>query len=163
MAKSIRSKVKKRLRTVKRGVIKKELVTSGTQHNDREVSKAKKYKDAQAGYLEPGKQRKNAFRSDDPEAEIPQHDWRQGPDFRSGYAGEDAGLAVWGTSRPKVDHRAAPQEPQVTSSAGDARFERLKRATEQLVPFMASKKTKKRIKASNSAGAAVGERKFRFV
>ena len=47
------------------------------------------------------KAKRNAFRSDDPEAEIPQHNWRQGPDFRSGRV-EDAGYAVVGSNRPKL-------------------------------------------------------------
>ena len=47
------------------------------------------------------KAKKNAFRSDDPEAEIPQHNWKQGPDFRSGRV-EDAGYACVGSNRPKV-------------------------------------------------------------
>ena len=51
MAKSIRSKVKKRLRTVKRGVVKRELVTPGTSHNDREVSKSAKAAQALSGHL----------------------------------------------------------------------------------------------------------------
>ena len=47
------------------------------------------------------KSKRNAFRSDDPEAEIPQHNWKQGPDFRSGRV-EDAGYACVGSNRPKV-------------------------------------------------------------
>ena len=47
------------------------------------------------------KAKRNAFRSDDPEAEIPQHNWQQGPDFRSGRV-EDAGYACVGSNRPKV-------------------------------------------------------------
>ena len=47
------------------------------------------------------KAKRNAFRSDDPEAEIPQHNWKQGPDFRSGRV-EDAGYACVGSNRPKV-------------------------------------------------------------
>ena len=166
MAKGIRSKIKKRLRTVKRGVIKREMKTPGTVHHDREVSKASKAKDALSGYLEPGKQRKNAFRSDDPEAEIPQHDWRQGPDFRSSFAAVDEGcntpgLAVWGTSRPKQDPRG---NRVVASAAGDNRYERLTAATNQLVPFMANKKTKKRIKGQIDAGSdKISTRSFRWV
>merc|ERR1719231_72044 len=101
MGKSIHSKVKKRLRTVKRGVLKRELATPGSKLNVREVAKAAKIQEALSGYIKPGTRTKNAFRSDDPDATIPQHNWRQGPDFRSGFAGPDAGYAVVGSNRPK--------------------------------------------------------------
>ena len=133
MAKSIRSKVKKRLRTVKRGVVKAELLNPTSKLGVREVQKGEKMREALSGYIKPGacrtappdwptrparysrcprcsphasppravKAKRNAFRSDDPEAEIPQHNWQQGPDFRSGRV-EDAGYACVGSNRPKV-------------------------------------------------------------
>lgn len=44
------------------------------------------------------KPKKNWFKSDDPDAVVPQHDWRQGPDFRS-QANPESGYAVWGSNR----------------------------------------------------------------
>ena len=41
------------------------------------------------------KRPRNAFRSDDPDAVIPQHDFRQGPDFRAGFV-ENSGYALVG-------------------------------------------------------------------
>merc|ERR1711998_618974 len=98
MAKSIRSKVKKRLRTVKRGVVKRELSNPESKLGKRETQKESRLQEALSGYLKPGTGRKNAFRSDDPDAEIPQHDFRQGPDYRSGSV-TDAGYAVVGSNR----------------------------------------------------------------
>ena len=45
-----------------------------------------------------GKTKKNWFKSDDPEAEIPQHNFRQGPDFRAS-SNPESGYAVWGSNR----------------------------------------------------------------
>ena len=159
MAKGIRSKIKKRLRTVKRGVIKRELTKPGTSHNDREVTKAGKLAEALSGHIAPAKIRKNAFRSDDPDAEIPQHNWRQGPDFRSAFAGPDAGLAVFGARRPKQmgggDAPTARVE-QIGKPAGhDVGLNRILRTTEQMVPFMASRREKKRLKTKNKSGVDV--------
>ena len=127
MAKSIRSKVKKRLRSVKRGVLKKDLqVCCGCprthtrtrahttprfksprrstisrqpplasalhlllslslslgQDPATKVGKAAavvktKLAEACTGFIKPPKRVYNAFRYDEPEAIIPQHDWRQ--------------------------------------------------------------------------------------
>ena len=153
--------MKKRLRTVKRGVVKSEITKPGTAHNDRLLAKQKKTDEALSGHLEPGKDRKNGFRCDDPDAEIPQHNWRQGPDFRSAFAGPDAGLACWGTSRPKQmyggDAPTAPvnQPPPKAPRGSDGGYERLLRMSEQIVPFMANKRTKRRIK-SKASTTAVG-------
>ena len=123
MAKGIRSKVKKRFRTVKRGVVKKTLA------EERNVAIREKLKDAAEGdikagtrhrphvlcvaavqssfyvrpwpggrelmscpcsrclfpvshcirLLVPGYYPKNAFKSDDPDAAIPQHKWQPQP------------------------------------------------------------------------------------
>ena len=156
MAKSIRSKVKKRLRTVKRGVVKKELVTPGTKLNARELAKEAKLQEALSGHLKPHKTKKNAFRSDDPDAVIPQHDFRQDVDYRSGFAGPDAGYAVVGSNRPKQmgggdapNARVVPKGAQQAPVERDPRYARLMQASEQIVPLFASKKTKKRLKNSN--------------
>jgi hypothetical protein len=160
MAKGLRSKVKKRLRTVKRGIIKKELVKPGSTHNDREVSKASKMAEALSGHILPGKKRKNAFRSDDADAEIPQYNWRQGPEFRSAFGDSDAGYAVWGSNRPKhVNGERGPHEQRPLAAAkpgqgaDDAGLQRIMQTSEQHIPFMASKRTKKRIK--NKSGVDV--------
>ena len=158
MAKSIRSKVKKRLRTVKRSVIKKRNITPGTQQNERELRKEKKTEEALSGFLDPGKSRKNAFRTDDPDAEIPQHNWRQGPDFRSANCGiSDAGLACWGTSRPKQKYGGDAPTASVEAHnskplKGDGGLSFLLRTSEQSVPWQANGKTKKRIKAAAKRG-----------
>jgi hypothetical protein len=164
MAKSLRSKVKKRLRTVKRGILKRELATEGSKMNVREVQKEEKLLEALSGHLKPPVNRKNAFRSDDPDAEIPQHNFRQGPDFRSGYAGtlsgvgfEDAGYAVVGSNRPKHPHGSdAPTAPAVLKPVDameaeaqrvrDVGVVRLLRGSEQIVPKYASKSTRRRLK-----------------
>ena len=161
MAKGLRSKVKKRLRTVKRGIVKKELVTAGTSHNDREVTKQGKIAEALSGHIAPGKQRKNAFRSDDPEATFPQHNWRQGPDFRNAFAGPDAGYALVGARRPKqMGGGDAPtaRVVQPTKSSGDLGLARLMRTSEQLVPYMANKRTKKRAKNKSGVDTAAAFR-----
>lgn len=54
MAKSIRSKVKKRLRTVKRGVVKSELTKPTSKLGVREVQKSEKLQEALSGYIKPG-------------------------------------------------------------------------------------------------------------
>ena len=54
MAKSLRSKVKKRLRTVKRGVIKRELSKPETKVGLREAAKEKKLAEALSGHILPG-------------------------------------------------------------------------------------------------------------
>lgn len=56
MAKSIRSKVKKRLRTVKRGVVKSELKNPASKLGVRSTQKTEKLKEALSGYIKPGAQ-----------------------------------------------------------------------------------------------------------
>ena len=53
MAKSIRSKVKKRLRTVKRGVVKAQLQDPTSKLGVREVQKGEKMREALSGYIKP--------------------------------------------------------------------------------------------------------------
>ena len=53
MAKSIRSKVKKRLRTVKRGVVKAQLQDPTSKLGVREVQKGEKLREALSGYIKP--------------------------------------------------------------------------------------------------------------
>lgn len=52
---------------------------------------------------------KNAFRYDDADAVIPQHDWKQGPDFRNDRV-EDGGYAMVGSNRPKVLSGLGPSQ-----------------------------------------------------
>ena len=54
MAKSIRSKVKKRLRTVKRGVLKKELRDPSSKMGERTASVLTKLTEALSGDIKPG-------------------------------------------------------------------------------------------------------------
>ena len=54
MAKSLRSKVKKRLRTVKRGVVKAELRNPTSKLGVRETQKSEKLQEALSGYIKPG-------------------------------------------------------------------------------------------------------------
>lgn len=155
--------MKKRLRTVKRGILKRELAAAGSKLHMREAQKEEKLHEALSGFIKPPVDQKNAFRSDDPDAVIPQHKFRQGPDFRSAYAGPgiDAGHAVWGSNRPKHPHGQDAPTAAVTKPgsadgechARDAGVSNLLRTTEQLVPKYASKQTKRRIK--NQARAHV--------
>merc|ERR1712087_182478 len=92
----------KRLRTVKRGVVKRELADPSSKLGIRTSQVQERLVEAASGYLKPPRKLKNAFRSDDPEAEIPQHHFRQGPDFRSSKVGYEAGYALVGASRPKL-------------------------------------------------------------
>eukprot|EP00962_Isochrysis_galbana_P027826 scaffold8761_cov97-Isochrysis_galbana.AAC.5 len=107
--------------------------------------------------LPAAKKVKNAFRYDDEEAVIPQHNWRQGPDFRSDRVGFEAGYAVWGTNRPKLgrfggDAPSARVDPPVSDPRQDGVAARLLRETEQIVPLMATKKQKKRLKLKAKSG-----------
>ena len=157
MAKGLRCKVKKRFRTVKRGVVKQQLRDPESKLGRREVQKEAKLREALSGDIKPGTKVKNAFRSDDPDAVIPQHEWRQGADFRSGRV-EDSGFAVWGSNRPKLgsyggDAPTARPTPATTSmeaeqstDVADAGVARLLRSSEQLLPIFASKKVKRRMK-----------------
>ena len=108
---------------------------------------------------------KNAFRSDDPEAIIPQHNFRQGPDFRAQSVGVEAGYAVVGTNRPKLGPRGgdAPtgmvhfEEPQLGSTPGaptDAGVNRLQVGTNQIVPLFSSKRAKRRLKRKSGVRLA---------
>lgn len=161
MAKGLRAKVKKRLRTVKRGVIKKELRDPTSKLGKREVQKESKNREALSGHLEPGKPLRSAFRYDD--GEIAQHDFRQGPDFRAN-TNPEAGFAVWGSNRPKLGlYGGDAPSARVAPAAGDGdriiggmdvdsavpqdpKVALLIRRTEQVVPLFASKRTKKRLK-----------------
>jgi hypothetical protein len=176
MAKSIRSKVKKRLRTVKRGVVKRELGTAGSKLNVREVAKEARLAQALTGDIRLQRSKRNAFRADDPDAVIPQHNWRQGPDFRAA-ATPDSGYALVGANRPKLGSYGgdAPsaravlppgQQPAATgpgtAAAADPGLQRLLRSTEQIVPFLSSKRAKKKLK--NKGGVDhEGLHKARFV
>ncbi len=212
MAKSIRSKVKKRLRTVKRGVLKRELSKPETKVGARELAKEHKLAEALSGHLKPsachedterttvpghrslshspalshaprlcalpGKRVRNAFRSDEPDAVIPQHNWRQGPDFRSGSVPE-AGYAVVGSNRPKVgrfggDAPSARSEHMqntggehdtVDAVTGDVTRDdgvaRLMRGSEQIVPQWSSNKAKRRLKKGSGVQVA-GTKAFRW-
>ena len=149
---------------MKRGVVKRELATPGSKLNVREVQKEASMQQALAGYIKPDKPKRNAFRSDDADAEIPQHNWRQGPDFRSAFAGPDAGYALVGAYRPKMHGggdaptaRVVPKESQQQPSyvmdvegAGkqpvDPQVARILRGTEQVVPKYASSRVKRRLK-----------------
>ena len=161
MAKSLRSKVKKRLRTVKRGVIKKELATAGSKLNVREVAKEVKNAEALSGHLQPGKRLRSAFRYDDNDAVFPQHNFRQGPDFRSGWIGAEAGYALVGARRPKhpngLDAPTAFVPPKTRDHemmedgtadlpATDGGVRALLRGSHQVVPLFASKKLKRKLK-----------------
>mmetsp|Transcript_32826 Transcript_32826/g.56123 ORF Transcript_32826/g.56123 Transcript_32826/m.56123 type:complete len:188 (+) Transcript_32826:73-636(+) len=186
MAKSIRSKVKKRLRSVKRGVLKKELKDPTTKIGVRTTQVQAKLAKAMVGDVRGERAKKNWFRSDDPDAEVPQHNFRQGPDFRAGSVPE-AGYAVWGSNRPKLgrfggdapsaypdmqEGAAAPQIFGASTEAGgskptdDGAYTRLLTGTEQIVPFNASKKQKKKLKAkaTNKSGveAVADHKKFRW-
>ena len=54
MAKSIRSKVKKRMRSVKRGVVKQELKNGDSKLGSRRVIVNEKLVEASSGYIRPG-------------------------------------------------------------------------------------------------------------
>ena len=114
-----------------------------------------------------------SFRSDDADAVVPQHNWRQGPDFRSGSV-PGAGYACIGSNRPKLGRfggdaptsNPTPKPGEAMEVSGafynddasgpsfreDAGVGRLLRNTEQIVPQHASKKTKKRLKAAAKEG-----------
>ena len=55
MAKSIRSKVKKRLRTVKRGILKEQLEDKTSKMGTRRTAIQSKLAEAATGHLDPGK------------------------------------------------------------------------------------------------------------
>jgi len=161
MAKSIRSKVKKRLRTVKRTILKDQLDDSGSKVGIRRTSVQAKLAEAATGHLQPGKAKKNWFKSDDDDAEVPQHNWRQGPDFRA-VANPEAGYAAWGSNRPKLGRyggdaptarpklRSDAEEPQIFQQVISGNEDGGKRAlvmgTEQIVPMFSTSKVKKKLK-----------------
>ena len=145
MAKGLRCKVKKRLRNVKRGVVKRELRDPSSKLGKREVQKETKNLEALSGFLQPGKPLRSAFRYDDADAVIPQHEFRQGPDFRSS-AVPESGLAVWGANRPKVGAPIFAAADVDANQPLDPKVSRLLRSTEQIVPIFASKRTKQRLK-----------------
>lgn len=92
MAKSIRSKVKRRFRTAKRGVVKR------TVSAERAKPVTEKLQRAAQGIIDPTKARRNAFRSDEADAVIPQHTFTPLTDFRSEQVAE-AGFAISGNRR----------------------------------------------------------------
>ncbi|KAJ1636189.1 hypothetical protein T492DRAFT_961107 [Pavlovales sp. CCMP2436] len=77
MAKSIRSKVKRRFRTAKRGVVKRTVTA------DRTVPILSKLDKAGVGDIESELKPRNAFRSDGPDVAFPQHTFTPCTDFRS--------------------------------------------------------------------------------
>ena len=146
MAKGLRCKVKKRLRNVKRGVVKRELRDPSSKLGKREVQKEAKNIEALSGFLQPGKPLRSAFRYDDADAVIAQHNFRQGPDFRSS-AVPESGLAVWGASRPKKGSIFATMDVDA-SQPEDPKVHRLLQplGAPSGVPIFASKRTKQRLK-----------------
>ncbi|KAL1511257.1 hypothetical protein AB1Y20_006066 [Prymnesium parvum] len=166
MAKSIRSKVKKRLRTVKRGILKQQLDDPTTKVGVRRAAVHSKLAEAATGHLQPAKPKKNWFKSDDPDAEVPQYNWRQGPDFRS-QVNPESGYALWGSNRPKLGRYGgdAPSarpvmqpgtteaEPchQIISGNEDGGKRALVLGTEQIVPLFSSSKVKKKLKKKAKA------------
>lgn len=173
MAKSIRSKVKKRLRTVKRGALHQQLNDPSSKIGVRRTAVQSRLAEAATGHLQPGKAKKNWFKSDDPEAEVPQHNWRQGPDFRA-QANPESGYAVWGSNRPKLGRYGgdAPSarptlqegsvEPevyhQVISGNEDGGKRALMIGTEQIVPMFSSSKVKKKLKKKAKTDAEAAHR-----
>ena len=163
MAKGLRSKVKKRLRTVKRGVVKRELADLASKLGVRNTAIQHKLEEALSGYLKPEVRARNAFRYDDADAVVPQHNWRQGPDFRSDRV-EDAGYACVGSNRPKfphgrdgptarVDDAPAPEGAEGDDAPmpappvpDDPAVRRLRVGTEQLTTKGAAKRLKRRMK-----------------
>jgi hypothetical protein len=77
MAKSIRSKVKRRFRTAKRGLMKRTVLV------DKAKPVLKKLERAAEGIIDADVQPRNAFRSDEPDAIIPQKTFTPCTDFRS--------------------------------------------------------------------------------
>ena len=161
--KGLRSKVKKRLRTVKRGVVKRELADPSSKLGVRNTAIHKKLEEALSGYLKPEVRARNAFRYDDADAVVPQHNWRQGLDFRSDRV-EDAGYACVGSNRPKfphgrdgptarVDDAPAPEGAEGDDAPmpappvpDDPAVRRLRVGTEQLTTKGAAKRLKRRMK-----------------
>lgn len=149
------------MRTVKRGILKEQLEDPSSKMGVRKTAIQSKLAEAATGHLKPGKAKKNWFKSDDPEADVPQHNWRQGPDFRASHNPE-AGFAVWGSNRPKLGRYGgdAPSarptlqpgaaEPevfhQVISGTEDGGKRALQIGTEQIVPMFSSSKVKKKLK-----------------
>merc|ERR1712087_434797 len=155
---------KKRLRSVKRGVVKREQADPSTKLGSGVHKTKEKLTEAASGFIAPGKRKRSAFRYDDDDAEIAQHSWRQGPDYRLGKVGGDAGLALVGAKRPKKGNRRgdAPasivdipvmtaegdQDQQMQSEAQDAgsHVSRLQIGTDQSLPFRATRKQKRKLK-----------------
>lgn len=97
MAKSLRSKVKRRFRTAKRGVIKR------TVAHERAKPVLEALAKASQGIIESKVTPPNAFRSDDDDAVVPQHTFTPLTDFRASVVPE-AGYAITGNRR--VTHPA---------------------------------------------------------
>jgi len=144
---------------VKRTILKQQLDDPTSKVGVRKTAIHAKLTEAATGNLDPGKTRRNGFKYDD--AEIPQHNWRQGPDFRSS-SNPESGYAVWGSNRPKLGMRGgdAPsarpklredaEEMEVFHQTISGNEDGGKRAlligTEQIVPMFSSSKVKKKLK-----------------
>merc|ERR1712087_646073 len=156
---------KKRLRSVKRGVVKREQADPSTKLGSGVHKVKEKLTEAASGYIAPGKRLRSAFRYDDADAEIAQHNWRQGPDYRLGKVGGDAGLALVGARRPKKGNRggeaptsivhvpsckdsaaAQDEKMQTETTEADARVSRLHIGTDQFLPFRPTRKQKRKLK-----------------
>jgi len=158
MAKSIRSKVKKRLRTVKRGVVKRQMADPTSKIGAGIARQQQKLAEAATGYVKPERVVRNAFRYDDADAEVPQHNWRQGPDYRAMRVGAEAGFAAVGSNRPKLRHggdaptatvRLPPRPSEATSAAEAAaasQVARLHSGSEQYISRRASKRSRGNLK-----------------
>merc|ERR1712087_112977 len=149
---------KKRLRSVKREVVKREKADPSSKLGSGVRKTKEKLTEAASGFIAPGKRKRSAFRYDDDDAEIAQHSWRQGPDYRLGKVGGDAGLALVGARRPKKSNRGgdAPtsivhvpatstdtdQDERMQTEAQDAgsHVSRLQIGTDQSLPFRATRK-----------------------
>ena len=164
MAKSIRSKVKKRLRSVKRAVVKNEKANPHTKLGTPAKNVIDTLQHAKTGFVPTPKRLRSAFRYDEPDATIPQYNWKQGPDYRAATIGAEAGYALVGAKRPKATGdapTASIQQPSDEPSlleTEDRGVARLMRGTEQIVPKFAGKKLKRKLK--NKSGV---ETKFRWV
>lgn len=125
MAKSIRSKVKRRFRTAKRGVVKR------TVTDDRSKPILKKLARAAEGVLEVDVKPRNAFRSDAADAVFPQHSFTPCTDFRSANVVE-ARYATSGNRREThpINKLAADAEEVLTFGAAPADSEELPVASE---------------------------------
>lgn len=123
MAKSIRSKVKRRFRTAKRGVVKR------TVTEDRSKPIFKKLARATEGLIDVDVKPRNAFRSDGTDAVFPQHAFTPCTDFRSEKV-VDARYAMSGNRREThpINRRGADGEEVLEFGAAPADGEELPEA-----------------------------------